>query len=72
MDGALACCADRPGSIPAGSKSNVQYSDGFSTSRYKVVDERNGARHNLRDLAPPRSINFNNNNITSNAIYGQT
>ena len=45
MDNALACCAGGLGSIPAVGKSNMQYSDGFSPSLYKVVGERNGARH---------------------------
>ena len=48
-----------------------QYSDGFSPSQYKVVGERNGARHYLRDLASPCSINYDNN-ITRHAIYGRT
>ena len=34
MDSALACCTGSPGSIPAVGKSNAQYSDGFSPSRY--------------------------------------
>ena len=42
MDSALAFYADGPGSIPAVSKSKtkVQYSDGFTPSRYKVVGEK--------------------------------
>ena len=73
MDSALACCAGGPGLNPVVGKSNVQYSDGFSPSWYKVVGERNGARHYMCDLVPPCSINNNNNNtITSHAIYGQT
>ena len=43
MDSALACCTGSPGSIPALDKSIVQYSDGFSPSRYKVVGTENGA-----------------------------
>ena len=42
IDRALACCAAGLGSIPAVGKSNVclQYSDGFSPSRYKVVGKK--------------------------------
>ena len=65
MDSALACCAGGPGLIPTVGKSNVQYSDGFSPSWYKVVGDRTGARHFVRDLASPCSIN---NNITSHAM----
>ena len=43
MDSALACCAGGPGSIPAIGKSNVQDSNGFSPSWYKVVGQENGA-----------------------------
>ena len=43
MHSALTSCVGGPGSIPYVGKSNVQYSDGFSPSRYKVVGERNGA-----------------------------
>ena len=68
MDSTLACCADGLGWIPAIDKSNMQYSDVFSPSQYKVVGKRNGARHYLHDLALPLSMN-NNNNITSHAIY---
>ena len=56
MDCTLACCAGGLGSIPAVSKSNVQYSDGFSSSQCKVVGEINEARYYLRDLASPCSI----------------
>ena len=44
MDSSLASCKSGPGSIPAIGKSNMQYSDGFSPSQYKVVGEINGAR----------------------------
>ena len=71
MDGTLACCAGSLGSIPAVSKSIVQYIDGFSPTQYKVVGEINGARYYLRDLPSPCSIK-NNNTITSHSIYGQT
>ena len=47
MDSPLACYPGSQGSIPAFGKSNKQHSDGFSTSWYKVVGYRNGARHNL-------------------------
>ena len=37
MDSAHYCYTGGLGSIPAADKSNVQYSDVFSPSRYKVV-----------------------------------
>ena len=43
INSTLDCCAGGPGSIPAVGQSNVQYSDGFSPSWYKLVGERNGA-----------------------------
>ena len=39
MDSALASWAGGPGLIPGVGKSNVQYLDGFSPSRYKVVGQ---------------------------------
>ena len=50
MDSALACCAGGTGLISAIGKSNVKHSNGFSPSRYKVVDQENGAM-SLRSIS---------------------
>ena len=57
MDSALAWCPDSLVLIPAVGKSKKSAIHRWlSPSRYKVIGERNGARHYLSDLASAFSI----------------